>query len=306
MYGGLFDVKFIEYSRRTKKAVDFYAKMLYNIYAGNFLHTCNIYRKEDIDMKKILKTLSAAAACLFASAMMVFAVYAEDYEFDVSEATTTSGSWGQSFIHYTTLSGEEAYAGNFDPTWMTEDSEVLIEYTYEGDAAKHPLELIWQTWDDGPVEKNSDVRGTWNKVVPYKYDKTSASFSYDDIVTAYGTSDFATVYAICVGDTGVQLTVTKMTITNCDIPEGAAAGGDSEEETTKKETEAKEEEKKEETTVKEEETEAMLTTTNIAANAPKDDSIIPIIIAIVVVLIVGVIAAVIVIKLIKSNKGRYY
>ncbi|MCM1524361.1 MAG: hypothetical protein NC120_07870 [Ruminococcus sp.] len=266
-------------------------------------------------MRKILKTFSAAAAGLFAAAMMVFAVYAEDYEFDVSDAKETTGSWGQSFVHYTALSGADDSAGNFNPEWMTSDSEVIVEYTYDGDASGNPLELIWQTWDDGPNEVNPDVRGTWNKVTPYEYDSTSAKFSYDDIVTAYGTSDFNTVYAICIGDAGVKLKVTAVTVTNCDItaPEPADTDGEEDnEEEEAEETEAAAEKKTEAKTEKETEapeeevTEKLTTTVNIAANAPQDDSILPIVIAIVVVLIVGVIAAVIVIKLIKNNKGRYY
>lgn len=174
-------------------------------------------------MKRSVKMLAAAFAFTAVSAAVSMSVSAEDYEFDVSSAVKTNGGWGQSYTVYTSLTGEEEHSGNFNPMWLTEDSEILVEYTYSGDASASPVELIWQTWDGGPAEPDPDVAGTWNKVAPYEYDDTSAKFSFEDIAAAYGTSNFATVYAINIGDTGVELTVTKMTATNVEITEAPAA-----------------------------------------------------------------------------------
>ena len=274
-------------------------------------------------MKKLFRTMCAAAVGILSCAMLAVTAYAEDYTFDVSGASESNGKWGQSFTCYTAL-GNEEFSENFNPMWMTSDSEVIVDYTYKGEANGSPVELIWQTWDDGPAEPNPDVTKNWNKVTPYEYTDTEAKFSFSDIAASYGSDNFDTVYAICVGDTGVNLTVTGMKVTNCNITapvqtEEAAAEAETEAQ-TEEETEAETEETTEteatttaETTVKEttaKETSATeLTRPNaaeIAANAPKGDSIAPIIIIIVVVVVVAAAAVVIIIMMIKKNKGKYY
>ena len=276
-------------------------------------------------MKKLFKTMSAAAVGILSCAILAATAYAEDYTFDVSGASESGGKWGQSFICYTAL-GNEEYSENFNPMWMT--------------------------WGDGPVKPNPDVTKDWNKIAPYEYTDTEAKFSFSDIAASYGSDNFDTVYAICVGDTGVNLTVTGMKVTNCNITapvqtEETAAEAETEaqtEEATEAETEAETQEEDAEdeaeieeaaveeeseaeteetteteattaaeTTVKEttaEETSATeLTRPNaaeIAANAPNGDSIAPIIIIIVVVVVVAAAAIVIIIMMIKKNKGKYY
>ena len=196
-------------------------------------------------MKKLLKAMSAAAVGVFSCAVLAVTAYAEDYTFDVSGATETNGQWSQSFSYYTAL-GNEEFAANFNPMWMTSDSEVIVDYTYTGEANGAPVELIWQTWDDGPAEPNPDVTKKWNKVAPYEYTDTEAKFSFSDIAASYGSDNFDTVYAICVGDTGVNLTVTGMKVTNCNITapvqtEETAAEAETEAQ-TEEETEAETEE----------------------------------------------------------------
>lgn len=189
--------------------------------------------------------MSAAAVGVFSCAVLAVTAYAEDYTFDVSGATETNGQWSQSFSYYTAL-GSEEFAANFNPMWMTSDSEVIVDYTYTGEANGAPVELIWQTWDDGPAEPNPDVTKKWNKVTPYEYTDTEAKFSFSDIAASYGSDNFDTVYAICVGDTGVNLTVTGMKVTNCNITapvqtEETAAEAETEAQ-TEEETEAETEE----------------------------------------------------------------
>lgn len=200
-------------------------------------------------MKKLFRTMCAAAVGILSCAMLAVTAYAEDYTFDVSGASESNGKWGQSFTCYTAL-GNEEFSENFNPMWMTSDSEVIVDYTYKGEANGSPVELIWQTWDDGPAEPNPDVTKNWNKVTPYEYTDTEAKFSFSDIAASYGSDNFDTVYAICVGDTGVNLTVTGMKVTNCNITapvqtEEAAAEAETEaqtEEETEEETEAETEE----------------------------------------------------------------
>lgn len=290
-----------------------------------------IMKGKNYKMNKLLKALTASAAGIFVVGALAFTAFAEDYTFDISEPVQSNGSWGQSFSYYT--ANDEGHPGNFDATWITPDSEVVVDYTYEGETSKAPLELIWQTWD-GPKEADPNVKGKWNKVSPYEYDETSAKFSYDDIVNAYGTDDFSTVYAINVGDTGVMLTVTGVTITNCDIVEAVETEAETEAETEEdteaaeeteetdaeeaaEETEAETEEEttvtttetEKETTVKETkaETESVTTaaTTNIADNAPKEGGggvVVVIIIIVVAVAAIGVGIYFVV----KKNKGKYY
>lgn len=255
--------------------------------------------------------MAASAAGLFAAAALTLTVSAEDYIFDVSEAVQTNGDWGQSFVYYTCNDGN--HEGNFDATWITSDSEVLVEYTYEGERySKPPVEIIWQTWEDGPVAPDPDVNRSWNKVAPYEFDETSAKFSFEDIVASYGTDNFATVYAINVGDTGVKLTVTALTITNCDIPgEISETEEDAEEETeTETETEKVTEKETEAAAVKEtaSETEAVTTeaTTNIADNAPKEGGSGAVAVTVIIIVIVVAAAAVGVYFMVKNNKGKYY
>lgn len=208
-----------------------------------------ILGKEYLKMKKLFRTMSAAAVGILSCAMLAVTAYAEDYTFDVSGASESNGKWGQSFTCYTAL-GNEEFSENFNPMWMTSDSEVIVDYTYKGEANGSPVELIWQTWDDGPAEPNPDVTKNWNKVTPYEYTDTEAKFSFSDIAASYGSDNFDTVYAICVGDTGVNLTVTGMKVTNCNITapvqtEEAAAEAETEaqtEEETEAETEAETEE----------------------------------------------------------------
>lgn len=282
-------------------------------------------------MNKLLKALTASAAGIFAVGALAFTAFAEDYTFDISEPVQSNGSWGQSFTYYT--ANDEGHPGNFDATWITPDSEVVVDYTYEGETNKAPLELIWQTWD-GPKEADPDVKGKWNKVSPYEYDETSAKFSYEDIVNAYGTDDFSTVYAINVGDTGVKLTVTGVTITNCDIVEAVETEAETEAETegdaeaaeeteetdveeaaeeteveTEEETTVTTTETEKETTVKETkaETESVTTvaTTNIADNAPKEGG--GGVVVVIIIIVVAVAAAGVGIYfVVKKNKGKYY
>ena len=287
-------------------------------------------------MNKLLKALAASAAGFFAAAVLTITVCAEDYTFEISDPVQSNGSWGQSFSYFTC--NDQGHPGNFDATWITPDSEVIVEYTYEGNTSRYPVELIWQTWD-GPIEPDPDVNGTWNKIAPYEYDETTAKFSYEDIVAAYGTDNFETVYAINVGDTGVKLTVTGVTITNCDMggeeaeeteAETEAETEEETEEETEQETEAETEEETEaeteaeteketetekvtekETTVKETkapETEAVTTaaTTNIADNAPKEGGGGTIVVTVIIIVVVVAAIAVGVYFVIKNNKGKYY
>lgn len=251
--------------------------------AGNF-----IIQKGIGIMKKFIKAISAAAAVVLGSLLMTVTAFAEDYEFDVSDAVMTDGGWGQSYIHYTACEGSAEHLDNFNPTWLTKESVIKVEFEYDGNPVgdSEPLQLIWQTWDNGPAGADPNVNGTWNVVRPFECGTNFASFSYSDIVSAYGTSDFKTVYAVCVGDAGVKLKVTRMTATNCNITDPSeTAAEDSVEETSA----------------------ALITTApSVAANAPTEGNAGSMVLIIVVAAVVVAAVAVVVVMLIKKAKNSYY
>lgn len=263
------------------------------------------------------RTVIMSGIMVACCALMAPCVSAEEYIFDVSGAEMTNGRWGQSFKEFTARSGSLPEGEGFDPYNMTPDSEVQVEFILDGEAPADtaPVELIWQSWDNGPVEKDPDVNTNWNKVAPYEYDSKSAVFSYKDIVSAYGTDNFTNVYAINIGDTGVPLKVTSLKITNVH-PAGDAEETTAEETTTAETTTAQTEPETEaaavEETTAEEVSEAETTVTTkakketapketrvtrdraaeaerIAANAPKDTgSVAAVVIIVILVIVLGV------------------
>lgn len=252
-------------------------------------------------MNKIFKTVSAAAASIALSAAMAFSVSAaQDYEFDVSGAIKTAGDWKQSYTESTPLVGDAAFADNFDPRWMTPDSEVLVEFEVESVPNGYPCELIWQTWGDSK-EVDPNIKQDWTKIAPDEATETTARFTYDSIVEAYGTDDFSRVYALHIGDVGSPLLVTKLTVTN--IRMDAAASEETAEETAEKETEAA----SEVTEAPESETSGLITTTSsIADNAPDESGISATVVIVIVVVIVIAAAAAFVIIMIKKSKNSFY
>lgn len=164
-----------------------------------------------------LKGFVGAAVALAAAMLIGTGVYAEDYTFDVSAATDSGGNWGQTFKEMTPQGGDINNANNFDPCCMTEDSVIIAEFEISDDVfvIAPPAELIWQTWA-GPFEPDPDVKTDWNKISAFEYTKNTAKFAYKDIVDAYGTNDFTTVYALYIGDTGDSIKLTGLTVTNID------------------------------------------------------------------------------------------
>ncbi len=213
------------------------------------------------NMNKFFKAACAAVSCAAVISCAAFSVSAEDAVLDI-QPVTSSGSWGQSVIYKTTLQTAE---NDFNPTAMTEDSVVKVEYTCDAPKDTCPVELIWQSWGEHSDDKIVD----WAKVAPAEVGDGWADFNYDDIVAAYGTDDFSEVYNICVGDTGTPVTVTKITVTNLGEPktlpawaEELATLEETEAEVTEAETEAETEAVTEETTAETvEETEAETTVT---------------------------------------------
>lgn len=231
-------------------------------------------------MKKILKAaVTAAVACLTAAVMAVcVSAETEDVELSTALAKSTTGAWGQSVTYDKSA---------FNCSRMTPESEVKVEFELDGEWTGNgaPVEFIFHNYTTADP-------AIWAKIAPYEFDETSASFKYDDIVTAYGSDDFSTVDAIHLGDCGIAMKATKFTITNCEVVEVVTTTTTEATTTTAAET----------TT-----TAAATTTAAETTKAPSESEgggkipLVPIVIAAVVVAVI-----VVVIIIVLKSKRRFY
>ena len=158
-------------------------------------------------MKKLFKGMLCAAVMAAAAVCTSVTAFAEDVTIDVSEAVESS-NWGQSIT---------VNKADFDAERITKDSVVKVAFDagdYSGEEL--PIELIFQSWNN-TTSPNADKKGgVWAKITTDDFTEKSATFTYDEIVKAYGTDDFSEVQAICVGDTDLApVTCKGMIITNC-------------------------------------------------------------------------------------------
>lgn len=234
-------------------------------------------------MKKIIKTIMTAAILCVTALMMSICVSAEteDVELSVRLAKTTGGDWGQSVTYP---------KSTFDCGRITEDSIVEVEFTLEDtwSGSGCPIELIFQNYTTADP-------AIWAKIEPFDSDmETYAKFKYDDMEYMYGSDDFSTVDNMCVGDCGVPITVTKVTVTNCEKVEAI---------TTATTTETTTAEVTQSTTAASSATTAA-TTTEAPASSSESNGGIPIVLIVVVTVVVAVIIVVVIIVL--KNKRRFY
>ena len=239
-------------------------------------------------MKKFFALLSTVMVSLTLLCITAFAE-TEDVELSVARAVATNAKWGQSITYS---------KSDFDASRLTSDSQVLVEYEVEGEMPAngwHAVELIFQRYQVEPV--------IWAQIYPTEFDETSAVYNYADISAVYtdkgGAADFSDVDNVCIGDSGVVIKVTKVTVTNCSEVQVTT--------TTAAETEAA----TETTTVAETTTAAPAETTTAAATAAEnaesdsDSSIITIVIIIAVAVVV-IAAVIVVIVVVKNNRRRFY
>lgn len=230
-------------------------------------------------MKKILKTAAAAAVTFLTALVMTVCVSAEteDVELSTTMAKTSNGSWGQSVTYL---------KDQFDCGNITPDSVVNVEFEIDGEwtGTGAPLELILQNYSTADPQ-------IWAKVEPIELTENSAVFDYENMTLKYGSEDLSTVDALHIGDCGIALKVTKITVTNCNVPEVVTT-------TTTEAT----------TTTAEETTTAAAETTTAATTAAPEKAesgggipIIPIVIATVVVAVI-----VVTVIIVKKSKNRFY
>lgn len=229
-------------------------------------------------MKKLIKAALTAAVMCVAAVTMSLCVSAEteDVELSVTRAKATSGAWGQSVIFD---------KGGFDCGRINEDTVIEVEFELDGEwsGTGSPIELILQNYSTASPE-------IWAKVEPYDTDfETYAYFGYDEMVKMYGSDDFSTVDNMCIGDCGIVMTVTKVTVKNCEKVEVTTTTVS---ETTPAATESV--------------TEAAPAETEAAATASSENESggIPIVLIVVITVVVAV--AIVVVIIIMKNRKRFY
>ena len=154
-------------------------------------------------MRKIRNLFTILICCivtLFATPIVSCAKGLGEIDFDCSEIPVL-----EPWVSYT------FELSHYDPTKFTETTEVIIEYTFEptvGDSEgltiedvkdECPLELIVQSWSDPDTPMVNATGGVWAKVAPYEWGDGYAKFSIDDMIAAYGTSDFSKVVLPSLG-----------------------------------------------------------------------------------------------------------
>lgn len=111
---------------------------------------------------------------------------------------TSDGGWGQAVVLGTVKDG-----GTFDPSYLYEGCTVSVYYS--SDACP---EIVLQSWTDGAPDSAG-----WAKVAAATDNGSVATYTYDDMVAAFGTTDIeAYLDNFIVGDCGSALEVIKVTV----------------------------------------------------------------------------------------------
>jgi len=125
---------------------------------------------------------------------------------------TSAGAWGQA-ITLTTVKNEN---GVFDPAVLTPDKAVVVYYT-----ADTAPEVVLQSWSGGEgwAKVPADETLSTDGVAVYTYEYMTAMYQSDDFVD--------TLDAFIVGDTGSELTVSKVLLVDAaSLTAGAASDED--------------------------------------------------------------------------------
>jgi hypothetical protein len=175
-------------------------------------------------MTRLKKSLCGFVAAAVAVMMTGMSVFADDFEFDMSKAKATQ-SGGKAYTEYTRLDNEPKHADNFDPLWLTEDSVYEVEYTSSGEYEDCPMYLIFQSWKGDKVSSQED---RWVRIAPTTFDSSHASWTFDTIAEAWGSSDFSEVYAFLIEDNNIHLTLSSFTVSNIEVPDDITSVADGE------------------------------------------------------------------------------
>lgn len=160
-----------------------------------------------MDIKKYLRKAAALVCAAVMTVCSAVIVSAEDFDVEITTANTVS-AWENipiSMDHY-------------DASKLTPQSQVIVTYSYTTTAeGECPIELIIQSWSNPDTPMVNASGGVWAKVAPLLWNESTAIFSYDDIVAAYGTSDLSSVDSVNIGATAnATITATGLKFTECD------------------------------------------------------------------------------------------
>ena len=161
-----------------------------------------------MSMKRLFKTLLCTAMIAAAAVTTHITAFAKDVKIDVSDAKK-AGANEQSV----SIDKDE-----FDLRRLSKRSVIKVAFeTDEFDEAYPPIQMTIQSWDNDTSPNVDEKGGVWAKIAPAEFAETTAKFTYDDIVKAYGTSDLSQVNKIMIGtpeDTAPAI-VKAVEITEC-------------------------------------------------------------------------------------------
>ncbi len=166
-------------------------------------------------MKKIISTIASfALAAVVAVGTAVSTFAAGDVDVDTSEAIAVTG-WSSSL---------KVDFKAFDMSRLTKDSEIIVSYEVkdkksgedlEKAEVEYPVELVIQSWESPDTAMANSNGEVWARVTPKEFDDKSATFTYDAIVSAYGTNNFDLISAINITGTDIaEIKCTGIKVTN--------------------------------------------------------------------------------------------
>lgn len=167
-------------------------------------------------MKNMLKKLvGGMAAIAIAVTTCGTSVFADDIKVNLDRARETFGTGATALTMYTSLTGEKRDVNNFNFTWFTDESEIIVECTPKDAYEGTPIVISMQTWDGDKVE--STVSETI-LIEPTSFEDNTAVWTVDTIKATWP-YDFSWIYALNFNDVeGCGITIEKVTFTNLDIP----------------------------------------------------------------------------------------
>lgn len=172
---------------------------------------------------RFLRKMAAMVCAAAMSATLVVNVSADSFLFDMEKAHEThSGGQAYTYLFRNDMERRDKY--NLDTAWLIPGCSFELEYEWSGEIGEEwtaPVALRFQSWTDETlgVEK-ADFNDGRVEVEPSVWTDTTALFTYDDIVAAWGSDNFSQMYSFQVHDTGTSINVSSITLKDIMLPEG--------------------------------------------------------------------------------------
>lgn len=167
-------------------------------------------------MKNMLKKIvGGLAAVTMAITTLGTSVFADDIKANLDRARETFGTGATALTMYTSLTGEKRDVNNFNFTWFTDESEIIVECTPKDAYEGTPIVISMQTWTGDKVESTASET---LKIEPTSFEGNTAIWTVDTIKESWP-YDFSWIYALNFDDVeGCGIILEKVTFTNLDIP----------------------------------------------------------------------------------------